>query len=625
MFCCTFYSYKGGVGRTLALANVAIEHARLGKKVLVVDFDLEAPGLSTLAPFDQAADSQGLIDFVEQYQISRAVPDVSKYIYTCKFQSEAKGFSIDVMPAGCGSEGYSEAYSAIDWNSLYESDDGFLFMEDMRAQWEALKYDYVYIDSRTGHTDSGGICTRQLPDAVAVVFFPNAQNLRGLKETVPAIRASEGRPKAIETLFVASRVPRLDDEHDLLKNLLSQFSECLKYSEDDLVVIEQYDSLSLLDQELFILTRPTSGLARQYRQVAEKISEINVEDADGAYAYLQSVLDGTRRPFESVERGDVNEIERIETSKLGQIREAHENDALIQFLLARVFYFNRDLVEAAIASDKVIASQERTKVSAGIPEFFVSNVHHLRLRVFSELKVDELIRPSAIAVIRSEKAEDTAILDAMMALATSAPDELPSAKDLPALEGAEPRRLLSVARRLMSTPKATELAGAIVEKTLEKAPRLEGIRSGDITDIQLPLIATGRFELAYIVYEQLPADKVVRLDVLFNSAMAKWGRDREPDLEMFEEVLRLFRAQADSDGQPNHSECRALIEGLLGYIDDMKRSLANARKLISHASHIEFSCWNYLNVSPEEFKRHLTAIEDFIVGEGSPPEFLRLG
>ena len=49
--------------------------------------------------------------------------------------------------------------------------------------------DYVLIDSRAGHTDTCGICTRQLPDSVVVFFFPNEQNLRGLAEVVGDIRA----------------------------------------------------------------------------------------------------------------------------------------------------------------------------------------------------------------------------------------------------------------------------------------------------------------------------------------------------------------------------------------------------------------------------------------------------
>jgi hypothetical protein len=42
----TFYSYKGGVGRTMALANIAVQVARKGNRVLMVDWDLEATRLS---------------------------------------------------------------------------------------------------------------------------------------------------------------------------------------------------------------------------------------------------------------------------------------------------------------------------------------------------------------------------------------------------------------------------------------------------------------------------------------------------------------------------------------------------------------------------------------------------
>ena len=47
----TFYSYKGGTGRTMALANVACLLAEThGRPVLVVDWDLEAPGLHRFFP-----------------------------------------------------------------------------------------------------------------------------------------------------------------------------------------------------------------------------------------------------------------------------------------------------------------------------------------------------------------------------------------------------------------------------------------------------------------------------------------------------------------------------------------------------------------------------------------------
>src|SRR5438128_10878208 len=40
-----FYSYKGGVGRTLLVANTAQFLAMSGRHVVALDLDLEAPGL----------------------------------------------------------------------------------------------------------------------------------------------------------------------------------------------------------------------------------------------------------------------------------------------------------------------------------------------------------------------------------------------------------------------------------------------------------------------------------------------------------------------------------------------------------------------------------------------------
>jgi len=76
----TFYSYKGGVGRTLALVNIANRLAEFGKKVCVMDFDLEAPGLIHKYKYNISEVKQGLVDYIYEFAVEENLPDsIGKY------------------------------------------------------------------------------------------------------------------------------------------------------------------------------------------------------------------------------------------------------------------------------------------------------------------------------------------------------------------------------------------------------------------------------------------------------------------------------------------------------------------------------------------------------------------
>ena len=72
---CTFYSYKGGVGRSMAMANVADILARRGLRVLMIDFDLEAPGLEQFfhTNIEGVRRHPGLVDLLLSYKQSMSV------------------------------------------------------------------------------------------------------------------------------------------------------------------------------------------------------------------------------------------------------------------------------------------------------------------------------------------------------------------------------------------------------------------------------------------------------------------------------------------------------------------------------------------------------------------------
>ena len=105
----------------------------------------------------------GIVDYVTEYIDTGQAPDVSEYVF------ESSGIGNDggglwIMPSGAQFDRYPSTFAKIDWAELYERQDGYLLFEDLKAQWKAtVKPDYVLVDSRTGHTDVGGICTRHLP------------------------------------------------------------------------------------------------------------------------------------------------------------------------------------------------------------------------------------------------------------------------------------------------------------------------------------------------------------------------------------------------------------------------------------------------------------------------------
>ncbi|MEU0529907.1 CATRA system-associated protein [Amycolatopsis tolypomycina] len=179
----TFYSYKGGVGRSFTLANIAVLLARWGHRVLCLDWDLEAPGLADyFRPRLPARPSGGVVDIVDDFRHGRFAPEAH-------VQRLTDVGVLDFIASGREDGGYVGQVQEIDWDELY--DDGFgEYLEQCREQW-AAHYDFVLIDSRTGISDIGGICTAHLPDHLVLLFTANRQSILGALEA--ARRADAAR------------------------------------------------------------------------------------------------------------------------------------------------------------------------------------------------------------------------------------------------------------------------------------------------------------------------------------------------------------------------------------------------------------------------------------------------
>ena len=202
----TFYSYKGGTGRTMALSNIAVLLARrenASVPVLMLDWDMEAPGLHHY--FEQHEERPGVLEFFEacRQQLERFSleapaaradgPDAGgadaalaqRVLDAIDWQQYVvrvdQGSPLYLMRAGCFDASYSERLAQMRWDQLFDACPAlFRCFADTLAR----HFRYVLVDSRTGRTDSAGICTTLLPKKLVVVFTPNRQSLEGVDALV---------------------------------------------------------------------------------------------------------------------------------------------------------------------------------------------------------------------------------------------------------------------------------------------------------------------------------------------------------------------------------------------------------------------------------------------------------
>ncbi|MBI4669639.1 MAG: P-loop NTPase [Elusimicrobia bacterium] len=202
-----FYSFKGGVGRSTAMAAFALQRARLGERVAVVDMDLDAPGIGTLL----AADSQGMTAHwgVLDYLLERsfAQPDLRDYYHAFRPKEIAGSGEILVVPAGRLDEFYLGKLARVDLEpvSTQEKHALVLLLEAIRSD---LKPNWLLLDARAGLSEPAGFLLGGLAHLHVLFGTTSEQSWLGLKlvlERIGAERVRQGQPQ-LDCLLVQAMV-----------------------------------------------------------------------------------------------------------------------------------------------------------------------------------------------------------------------------------------------------------------------------------------------------------------------------------------------------------------------------------------------------------------------------------
>jgi hypothetical protein len=317
----TFYSFKGGVGRTMALVNTAYVLARDGYRVLMVDFDLEAPGMTyffaaqverrppqvqrdaldllleakrSFAKGDPSSTLHNTSWSLAECVINVALP-VSKHEYGR--ESPYLTGRLDLLPATLNpvkdipgpepAQDYLSRLDAIDLPGIFGPDGPghrfgnylrqFFLGERFDAPGDILfalrdhiraAYDFVLIDSRTGLNEISGLCIGPLCDGIAICCGLNRQNIEGTEyfmEKAGLLSGDEAKP----FFLIAGPVPPWN--YGKSKRKISALRERLKLKE---VIEIPYHPTAALEETIFVENEPSEQISAAYERIGPVIVQM---------------------------------------------------------------------------------------------------------------------------------------------------------------------------------------------------------------------------------------------------------------------------------------------------------------------------------------------------------------
>lgn len=206
----TFYSFKGGVGRTTALLSCAWQLAASGKRVAVIDLDLEAPGLAALLGVESA---RGVTDYLVDH-IATGSGSLDDMGVQPSALGDAAGF-FTLYPAGTLDLQYIEKLARLDFvsTSTASSDGASPAEAALTSLIKQIKSkvdpEYIFIDSRAGLHDIAGLSLHRLAHVDVLVARAGEQSYRGLDLALHALRRRKGRD-GLQCLVVHTMAPGKD-------------------------------------------------------------------------------------------------------------------------------------------------------------------------------------------------------------------------------------------------------------------------------------------------------------------------------------------------------------------------------------------------------------------------------
>jgi septum site-determining protein MinD len=242
------HSFRGGTGKSNMTANLATIVAGQGKRVGIVDTDIQSPGIHVIFGLDEEKMDRALNDYlwgncaIEETAYDVTPPEIA-----------AQGGSVSLIPSSIKAGEIARV--------LREGYDVGLLNDGFRDLIRTMKLDYLFIDTHPGLNEET-LLSIAIADAFVLILRPDRQDFQGTAVTVEVARKL-GVPKML--LIVNKALPALDFP------ALRQQVEATYSAPVAAVFPLSEEMLQLASGGLFCMHYPDHPFTQELRQVAGQL------------------------------------------------------------------------------------------------------------------------------------------------------------------------------------------------------------------------------------------------------------------------------------------------------------------------------------------------------------------
>jgi MinD-like ATPase involved in chromosome partitioning or flagellar assembly len=249
----SIHSFRGGTGKSNLTANLAAQVAMAGKRVGIIDTDIQSPGIHVLFGLDEARMGHTLNEFLRSERSIREVAyAVGEHPTDLPGLQKLAGKQIWLVPSSIKSSEIGRVLR-----------DGYKLNEGMQYLLKEMQLDYMFIDTHPGLNEET-LLSIAVSDVLLIVMRPDQQDFQGTAVTVDIARGLD-----VPNLFlVVNKALTRYDFNQVSQQVQNTFESTVAG-----VLPLTEDMADMGSADIFSLRYPDHPWSKSLRQIAQRILE----------------------------------------------------------------------------------------------------------------------------------------------------------------------------------------------------------------------------------------------------------------------------------------------------------------------------------------------------------------